>query len=66
MEKQIVPPVRLSVRPSVCPSLFRVRSISFEPLVGFTNKSAHAKYDEMMCSEYVKPRSVQDSILKIV
>ena len=27
----------LSVCPSVCPSCFRVRSISFEPLVGFTN-----------------------------
>ena len=28
--------VCLSVRPSVCPSGSRVRSISFEPLVGFT------------------------------
>jgi len=33
--------VRLPVRPSVCPSHFRVRSISFEPLVGFTNTFAH-------------------------
>ena len=32
--------VRPSVRPSVCPSHFRVRSISFEPLVGFTNNFA--------------------------
>ena len=30
----------LSVRPSVCRSRFRVRSISFEPLVGFTNNFA--------------------------
>ena len=30
----------LSVCPSVCPSRFRVRSISFEPLVGFTNNFA--------------------------
>jgi len=29
-----------SVRSSVCPSHFRVRSISFEPLVGFTNNFA--------------------------
>ena len=28
------------VCPSVCPSHFRVRSISFEPLVGFTNNFA--------------------------
>ena len=32
--------VRLSVRLSVRPSLFRVRSISFEPLVGFSNNFA--------------------------
>ena len=32
--------VCLSLRPSVCPSRFRVRSISFEPLVGFTNNFA--------------------------
>ena len=32
--------VHLSVRPSVCPSHFRVRSISFRPLVGFTNNFA--------------------------
>jgi len=32
--------VRLSVRPSVCLTVFRVRSISFEPLVGFTNNFA--------------------------
>ena len=32
--------VCLSVYPSVCPSRFRVRSISFEPLVGFTNNFA--------------------------
>ena len=30
----------LSVRSSVCPSCFHVRSISFEPLVGFTNNFA--------------------------
>jgi len=38
------PSVRPNVRPSVClsvcPSHFRVRSISFEPLVGFTNNFA--------------------------
>jgi len=32
--------VCLSVCPSVCPSHFRIRSISFEPLVGFTNNFA--------------------------
>jgi len=32
--------VCLSVRPSVRPSHFRVRSISFEPLVGFSNNFA--------------------------
>ena len=32
--------VCLSVRLSVCPSHFRVRSISFERLVGFTNNFA--------------------------
>ena len=32
--------VCLSVCLSVCPSRFRVRSISFEPLVGFTNNLA--------------------------
>jgi len=32
--------VCLSVRLSVCPSHFRVRSISFEPLVRFTNNFA--------------------------
>jgi len=37
---------------------FRVRSISFEPLVGFTNNVAQ-KYDETMCSAYVWQRSVQ-------
>jgi len=31
---------RLFVCPSVCPPLFQVRSISFEPLVGFTNNFA--------------------------
>jgi len=31
---------RPSVRPSVCPSHFRVLSISFEPLIGFTNNFA--------------------------
>jgi len=30
----------LSVCPSVCPSRFRVLSISFEPLVGYTNNFA--------------------------
>ena len=34
------PSVRLSVRPSVRPSLFHVRSISFAPLVGFSNNLA--------------------------
>ena len=33
--------VCLSVRLSVCPSRFRVRSISFEPLVGFTISFSH-------------------------
>jgi len=32
--------VCLSFCPSVCPSCFCVRSISFEPLVGFTNNFA--------------------------
>jgi len=32
--------VCLSVRPSVCPSRFHVRSISFEPLLGITNNFA--------------------------
>jgi len=32
--------VCLSIRLSVCPSHFRVRSISVEPLVGFTNNFA--------------------------
>jgi len=36
----VCPSVCLSVRPSVRPSHFRVRSISFEPLVGFTNNFA--------------------------
>jgi len=45
----------LSVCPSVCPS----RSISFEPLVGITNKCKNVKYDEAMCSASVWPRSVQ-------
>jgi len=44
---------------SVCPSRFRVRSISFEPLVGFTNNCKNVKSDETMCSAYVWPRSVQ-------
>ena len=35
--------VRPSVRPSVCPTHFRVRSISYEQV----------KYDETMCSAYV-------------
>jgi len=57
------PPTRSPVRPSVRPSRLNcVRSISFEPLVGFTNNSAHMSsriYDESMCSAYVLPRSVQ-------
>ena len=36
----VCPSVRPSVRPSVCPSHFRVRSISFEPLVRFENNFA--------------------------
>ena len=36
----VCPSVRQSVCPSVRPSHFRVRSISFEPLVGFTNNFA--------------------------
>ena len=54
--------VCLSVCPLVRPSVNCVRSISFEPLVGFTNNSAQMSsriYDESMCSAYVWPRSVQ-------
>jgi len=42
-----------------CITVFRVRSISFEPLVGFTNNCTNVEYDETMCSAYVWPRSVQ-------
>ena len=38
--------------------VFRVCSISFEPLVGFTNNFAQ-KYDETIYIAYVWPRSVQ-------
>jgi len=48
--------VCLSIRPSVCPLRFRVRSISFKCLVGF---SCNCTNDELICSEYVWPRSVQ-------
>ena len=34
-----------------------LRSISFEPLVGFTKNWTHVKLDESMCSVYVWPRS---------
>ena len=40
----------LSVRPSVCPSHFRVRSISFEPLVGFTNNFAQMSIMMRRCA----------------
>jgi len=36
----VCPSVRPCVRPSVRPSHFLVRSISFEPLVGFLNNFA--------------------------
>jgi len=42
-----------------CTTVFRVRSISFEPLAGFTNNCTNVKYDELMCSAYVWPRSDQ-------
>ena len=42
----LCPSVRLSICLSVCPSRLRVRSISFEPLVGFTNN--FAKMSSMM------------------
>jgi len=34
-------------------TVFRVRSISIEALVGFTNNCTNVKYDETMCSAYV-------------
>jgi len=44
-----------------CMTVFRVRSISFEPLLGFTkNVFTNVSYDGTMCSAYVWPRSVQD------
>jgi len=43
-----------------CMSVFRVRSISFKSLVGFTKKNCtHVMYYKTMCSAYVCPRSVQ-------
>jgi len=42
-----------------CMTVFCVRSISFEHLVGFTNNCTNVKYDETMCSAYVWPRSVE-------
>jgi len=53
--------VNLSVCSSVClSSRFRVRSISFEHLGGYTKKRrTHVKFDESMCIAYVWPSSVQ-------
>jgi len=42
-----------------CMTVFRVRSISFEPLVDFTNNCTNVKYIKTICSAYVWPRSVQ-------
>jgi len=39
-----------SVCMSVCPSHFHVRSISFEPLVGFTNNSAEVSSMRSRCA----------------
>jgi len=46
----IAPFVCLSVRLSVCPSHFRVRSKSFEPLVGFTNNFAQMSSMMRQCA----------------
>jgi len=42
-----------------CMTVFCVRSLTFEPLVGFTNNCTNVKYDETMCSAQVWPRLVQ-------
>jgi len=47
----------LSVCLSVCPSRFRVRSISFESLVGYTNNKCQVWWVDVQC--HVRPRSVQ-------
>jgi len=44
------PSVRLSVCIFVCPSRFRVCSISFEPLVGFTNNFAQMSSMMRQCA----------------
>jgi len=45
--------VRPSVRPSIRPSHFRVRSISFEPLVGFTNNFAQMSSMMRRCAVFM-------------
>jgi len=57
----------LSVCPSVCLSHFRVCSISFEPLVGFTNYFARMSAIIRRYAMYVWPRSVvgQDQSLRL-
>jgi len=43
----------LSVCLSICLSHFCVCSMTFEPLVGFSNNCTNVKYDKAMCSAYV-------------
>ena len=47
----VCPSVRSSVCMYVCPSRFHVRSVSFEPLVGFTNNSAQMSSMMKQCAE---------------
>jgi len=57
------PPIKLGnilfLALSVCPSCFRVRSISFEPLLGLTNNSAHLSSTMRRCAVRVLTRSVE-------
>jgi len=58
--------VCLSVRLSVCPSRFGVRSIYFEPLVGFTNlHKCHLWWDNVQCQCLTKVGSRSRSQSKI-